>query len=141
MKSLSMVWEVVLIGIAIVGYSESWSSDWRLYAEGEDGKYYYDAENVDRPSKSIVRVWEKIDFNEKGVIEKMHHFGGEYKTLSHRKALVEFYCAEDKFRLLSITDYSKNGKVLSSATNEDPALSSIVPDSTAQSFYKAACKR
>lgn len=141
MKSLPISLGVVLIGLFILGYSESWSSDWRLYAEGEGGKYYYDAENVDRPSKSIVRVWEKIDFNEKGVIEKVNHFGGEYKTLGHRKALVEFYCAEDKFRLLSITDYSKNGKVLSSATNEDPALSSIVSGSTAEFFYKAACKR
>lgn len=106
------MWGVVLVGLALFGYSEAWSSDWRLYAEGEGGKYYYDAENMNHPSKSVVRVWEKIAFNEKGVIEKINSLGDEYKTVSHRKALVEFHCAENKFRLLSITDYSKNGKVL-----------------------------
>lgn len=140
MKSLPMFCGVVLIGIAIFGYSEAWSSDWRLYAEGEGGKYYYDAEDVSRPSQSIVRVWEKIAFNEKGVIAKMNNLGEEYKTLSHRKILVEFHCAENKFRLLFITDYSKNGNVLSSATNEDPTLNSIPPGSSADFFYKAVCK-
>ena len=47
--------------------------DWKFYWFDENFLAYYDAQSITRPSKNIVRMWVKLNYNEKGVMD----VGGE----------------------------------------------------------------
>jgi len=49
----------------------------------------YDADSITRPSKSIVRVWVKLEYTDRGVIEMVKNVGKNAENLSHAVALDE----------------------------------------------------
>jgi hypothetical protein len=112
MKSLSGRLGVILIGLVIFGYVEAWGTDWKYYGETFKGKLFYDADNITQPSKNIFRVWTKEVFTEKGVNYLVSKLGDKYKNSSNTTYLNEFDCGDKKMRILWITTYSKDGKVI-----------------------------
>jgi len=142
MKPLLVKLVVVLIGLAIFGYAEVWGADWRIYAKPESGigVYYYDADGITRPSKNIVRVWEKVVYSAKGVKRYVEESGKRYENLSHSLNLWEFDCVEKKERILQTTEYSKDGTVLSSTQSQKTPWNFISPTSIGEALYEAVCK-
>ena len=131
---------LAVIGILFLCYVEGWGADWKIFSLSDAGTAYYDAENIIRPSKGVVRVWQKTVYNEKSVINAVEKWGDKYKTFSYSITLWELYCAEKKERLLSSTHYSTDGGVLFSATDQESKWNFIVPDSEGELLYKAVCK-
>lgn len=84
-------------------------------------------------------MWERINFTEKGIINWVGQLGKDYENLSHIKAWHEVDCVEKKQRVLSLTFYDKEGKVIwdYGKTGE---WNSIIPESIAESLYKEVCK-
>jgi hypothetical protein len=119
MKSLLTKLGVVLIGLTIFGNAEGWGEDWKYYGETDQGKHYYDADSVIRPSKETVRVWRKILFTRKAVNDMTNQFGQEYKALSYMSMLFEFHCGDKKFCVLSVVNVSRDGKVIESFDYQD----------------------
>ena len=101
MKSLLGKLGVILIGLAIFGYAEVWGIDWKFFFSSEKCLFFYDAQSITRPSKNIVRVWIRMDYTKKGVIDMVGKFGKKYENLSYAIHLEEINCAEKKFRVLS----------------------------------------
>jgi len=142
MKSLSVELGVILIGFAIFGYAEVRGADWKLYDSCERYLCYYDTQNITQPSKNIVRVWEKWDYTEKGVIDFMSHmekFGSKYRNLSYLKFLEEINCLEGTYRSLSLTYYDNKGDVISAFSNSSE-WDFIIPKSMNESLCKKVCK-
>jgi hypothetical protein len=140
MKSLSVKLGVVfIIGIIIFGCAGMGGSRWRLYDRDDEYIGYYDAAGITHPSKNIVRVWERWDYTDKGVIEKVKELGKEYENINKTTALNEINCSEKKWRLLSLNHYSKEGKIIFSASQEGQ-WDYITPNSRVQALYKAVCK-
>ncbi len=139
MKSLSVKLGVILIGLAIFGYAEVWGADWKFYGGCEFFLGYYDAQSITRPSKNIVRVWERSNFTERGVIKCVGNLGKEYENLSYTISLSEINCAEKMSHLLSGTYYDNKGNVIIS-DNSPQEWHFITPESVDESLYKKVCK-
>lgn len=147
MKSLSAKLGVILavIGLCIFTYAETWGEDWRSFGTSEVNaqKWFYDADSLTHPSKNIVRVrtnvW--IDTHSKeGTDRYVEELKKRFKNLNHVMSLTEVDCKDKRTRILEITGYSNDGKVLSSFWNPKKNWDLIVPGSRDEALYKAVCK-
>jgi hypothetical protein len=132
---------LAMIGLIFSFHGEVWSADWRCYEENNYRVKYYDAESITRPSKGFVRVWEKVVFTEKGVMEAVEQLGEKYKTLSYVTMLKEIHCPDGRICLLSSAFYSKEGKVLSSFKYQPADWRFIVPETRGEVLYEILCQR
>ena len=139
MKSVSVKFWAILIGLSIFSYAEAWGADWKLYYRDDARIRYYDAERITRPSKNIVRVWIKFEYTDKGAIEMVKNYGKKYENISQQIALEEINCLEKSWRNLSLTHYSKDGKVIFSGSHEGQ-WNLIVSGSVGEFLYEAVCK-
>lgn len=145
MKSLLGKLGVILIGLVIFGYAEVRGADWVLYGETDTYKYYYDKESINRPSKNIVEVSEKQIYTDKGIIYMVGELGKKYENLSHSITLWQIDCANQNFRFLSLTHYSREEKVIYSrrllyASERAGEWSPIIKGTMGERLYKAVCK-
>jgi hypothetical protein len=142
MKSLLAKLGVLSIGLLILAYAEVWGADWKLFAETDLYECFYDAEDTTPSSKNIVDVWAKLEYTKKGITGIVKEFGKHYADLSYSLELWEINCGEKKDRILSITEYSVEGKILyaNSAKGRPPAWKIIPRESVDESLYKAVCK-
>jgi Surface-adhesin protein E len=136
-KSLSAKLGVVLIGLAIFGYSEVWGQDWELLEKIEDTKSYHDEKGAHSPQK-IVKVWIKRTYP-KGVINVMDLVGRRFENLSYSINSLEFVCEAKLTRFLSMTYFSENGDLLALGDPSDK-WESIPPNSMFDALYKIVCK-
>jgi hypothetical protein len=131
----------VVIEFAIFGYAEVWGVDWKPYSSTDLFLAYYDAQGITRPSKNVVRVWEKRIHTEKGVINWMGTYGKKYANLSYSIGLLEINCIEKKVHVLSLTHYENSSKVIDSYSySSSGEWEFIVPESIAEGLYKEVCK-
>lgn len=141
MKSLSVKFGVILIGLIIFGNAEVWGADWKQWTRFGD---YYDVESITRPSKSIVRVWTKYVFPGEAVRKRIKNGGmiaGDEDVLDCQLTLYEINCAQRIAKQLSVSTYSMTGKFLTAYSDvllKDWFL--IEPESMAEVLLKAVCK-
>jgi len=144
MKSLPVKLGVigVIIGLTTFGYAEGWGADWKLFAETDLYECFYDANDTAPSSQNVVDVWTKLEYTKKGVNGIVAKFGKHYADLSYSLELWEVNCAEKKDRILSITEYSAEGKILYADSAEErlPPWKMIARQSVDESLYKAVCK-
>ena len=131
-----------IIGLTIFGYAEVWGADWKLFAEDDLYECFYDAEDMTPSSENIVDVWAKLEYTKKGVTGIVTKFGKHYADLSYSLELFEINCTEKKERILSITEYSVDGKILfaNSVQGRLPGWKKIPRESVDESLYKTVCK-
>ena len=139
MKSLSVKLGVVLSGLFIFTYGEVWGADWKLYGFNNYSLLYYDAQSITRPSKNIVRVWEKFTYTEKGVMDTVGSLGKKYEDLSHSINLDEINCIEKMIHSLSGTYYDNGGGVIYTFSSRSE-WDFIIPESLGELLYKEICK-
>jgi hypothetical protein len=142
MKSLSIGLRItlVVIGLSIFTYAEVWGADWKYVGETMEGKVFYDATSITRPSKNIVRVCAKIVYTEKGVIGMIEEWGSRCENLGNALHLLEFNCSDKMERLLTQDYYSKNGEVIESVKNDMATWEFVISGSVGEKLYKAVCK-
>ena len=133
---------ILVVGLAIFGYAEVWGADWKLFAETNLYECFYDAEDTTPSSKNIVDVWTKLEYTKEGITGIIKQFGKHYADLSYSLELWEINCGEEKDRILSITEYSGEGRILyaNSVEARPPAWKIIPRESVDESLYKAVCK-
>ena len=137
MKRILSITALMIVGF---GGVEAWGTDWQFYGANANGRYYYDAESITRPSAGVVRVSEKAIYTEKGLIDMVGVAGEDFKTLSYSVNWDEFHCPKKKWRLLSSVAYSVDGSVLLSGSYGESEWDSIVPESVFAIFYNILCK-
>jgi len=145
MKSLSARLGVILIGLAILGYGEVWAEDWTFYGKTDKYSCFYDVESISHRSDNILEVSEKQDYTNKGVNFMVEELGKKYENLSHLITLWQINCADKKFRLLSLTYYSKEKTVIYSwkilySSGSPKDWSPFITGSLGERLYKAVCK-
>lgn len=138
MKSISNRLGATLIGLIIFGYAEVWGEDWRLYWEDPFASYYYDADQVIRPSKNIVKVWGKIVYTKNGVAESVARMGVRFKTTSFEINLSEFDCLQGQYKELQRTFFSEKATNMGEQSNL--SMSSVNQGSTQEKLFKIICK-
>ena len=131
--------------------------EWKYVVTSEDDrntwKTYYDAANIERQPKNIVRVWLKqmpvtrTDAEMQRIINSIieNRKANEMSTKGYEKfayslMLVEFDCAGRRGRSIAIKDVDQAEKPLSSDTREDAPFAPVVEDSVSEVIMEAACK-
>ncbi len=130
---------ILVFGLIIISMGDVYGADWKPYWFSEKFLAYYDAQSINRPAKNIVRVWLKVDYTEKGVIDKVGNLGEKYENLSNTRALWEINCVEKKARMLSETAYDNGGGVIYSS-GSPLEWNFIIPESMGEVLYKEICK-
>ncbi len=138
MKSLLSKLGAVLIGFIIFGYGEVRGEDWRLYWEDPFAGYYYDADKVIRPSKSIVKVWGKIVYTKNGVAELVARLGERFKTTGFEIDLSEFDCLQGQYKELQRAFFTEKATNLGEQTSL--SIASINQGSIQEKLLKIICK-
>lgn len=139
MKSLSRL-GIILIGLAIFGNTEVWGEDWRFYGESSTAHHYYDSESITRPSQNIVRVWVKLSYKEKGLLEMVEKHGAKYKELSYALVSSEIDCSNKRYRILLEIYCSKEAGILSTSMTGKFSEWDFPPESMVDSLSKVVCK-
>lgn len=139
-KSKLSFMSVIFVALALLGSIEAWGADWKAYGGTDDGVFYYDPENIDHPSKSIIRFWHKVIFSQKGIREAVNTFGEDYENLRDSISLREINCSEKKIRSLAVTYYSNAGAVLDSAMVYEAEWHFIDSAAIIESLYQRLCK-
>ena len=141
-SSLGKLGVILIIGLITFSYGEVGGADWKLFAETDLYECFYDAEGTSSSSKNIVDVWTKLEFTKEGITGIVKKFGKYYADLSYSLELWEINCAEEKDRVLSITEYSAKGGILyTNSVKDRPPPWKIIPrESVDESLYKAVCK-
>lgn len=126
-----------MLSVAILQHG---GGDWELYGNAQENIHYYDKESITRTSDNHVRVWAKILYSEKSILELVTKFGKEYVNVSHNLYLSEIDCTNKKRRFFTLIYYSKDGGVIYSVNEPNAEWSFITPDSIGESLYKKVCK-
>jgi hypothetical protein len=139
MKSLLAIF--LCIGPILCCNAEVWGADWRLFAETDSYECFYDAEDAAPSSNNIVDVWTRLEYTKEGINGIVNKFGKHYADLCYSLELWEINCGEKKERILSITEYSAEGKILYASSAEGRPAWKIIPrQSVDESLYGAVCK-
>jgi hypothetical protein len=115
--------------------------DWRIYYFNNEGSiYYYELKSITRPSKDIVKVWEKIEYKGNDLTE----IRKEYANASNLLTLFEINCAERKARPLSFVYKSKDGIIVDSIQTPADQMEKIwmvtKPGTMGELLSKAVCE-
>ena len=77
MKTSRVLMATLLFTVfSVLVHMQGWGADWKVYATSYKGAFYYDGEDITRPSKSVVRVLTKTVYTEKGVSDCSRSEGG-----------------------------------------------------------------
>ncbi len=142
MKLLSVRFGVILIGFIVFGYMKVCGGDWKVYAELKDdvGVFYYASDSITHPSKNIVKVVTKTVFSKNAVAKRVKVFGKKFENLSHTEFLREVDCEKKEDRVMQLTSYTKDGKVLSFGDYKEAKWGTITPNSISGALFEAMCK-
>ncbi|WP_109441885.1 surface-adhesin E family protein [Acinetobacter haemolyticus] len=115
--------------------SISFGADWKYAAIGaqndraiyvDSSQYIYDKKN------NTVKAWFKT-------VSYKDLEGSETYTKS--KNLYQFSCLDNKIKLLAYVNYSKDGSVISSGSQESKSVKFdfVIPDTIGESMWRVAC--
>ena len=140
-KSLSAKYVVILVGLLIVGYGEARGADWKKFYKSDIGEYFYDEQNIDRPSRDIVLVYEKSVLTQKGVWGWVQRLGNSFDNLSYTIRLSELNCGDRRWRWLVMAFYSNEDKILKTvAADTFSEWNLINSESLVEPLFEAVCK-
>ena len=129
-----------LMGLNLFCCAEVWGADWKFYSQTAEALYYFDLKSVNLSDDNRIGVEVKLDFTDKGVIEMVGQFGKDYQNISYELNQYEINCIDKKFRVSSVTRYSKDGKILLRVSRDQAEWISIPSASTSESLFKMVCK-
>ena len=144
MKSILML-GVVLIGLSIFTNAEVWGADWKYFASGVEGTFYwYDAQGITYQPNRIIQVWiKKVRPDESRVKADAKITPSELEQMtsgrSYEQSLIEIDCTEKTFNILQRLIYDSKG-VLKSGESKPGGRKRIQRNSNAEKLYKAVCK-
>jgi hypothetical protein len=138
MKSLLVRLGVILIGLIIFGYGEVWGEDWRLYGQDVFANYYYDAGQIIRPSKNIVRVWGKVNYTREGAAGLATRLGKGFRTVNFSIGIYEFNCEKGEYKEVQRTFFSQKATYL--GEQSDLSGGYVNQGTIQEKLYKMICK-
>lgn len=106
------------------------AADWVWLGNGSNGTVVYG----DADSRTDNRAW----FETRYATPQEHGNGKFYNT---DKELLEMDCSGKRYRLLTVTAYSKSGNPIGSETPSYAKWNYVIPGTTGESVYKFVCNR
>jgi hypothetical protein len=146
MKSLFKL-GVMLMGFFIFTYAEVWGADWKYFAVGGDGIFYwYDGQGVTYQPNRVIQVWIKkvkadeiMDMIKSGAKITVSELEQMTLERNYERSLIEIDCVGNTFNILQKLDYDSKG-VLKSGESKHGEKKPILKNSGAEKLYQAVCK-
>ncbi len=137
----------ILAGLIVFICTEVWGADWKYFAVGGDGIFYwYDAQGVTHQPNQVIQVWiKKVKADE---IMNMVKGGAkltipelEQMTLdkNYERSLIEIDCIGETFNILQKLNYDSKG-VLKNGESKPGGKKRILKNSGAEKLHQAVCK-
>jgi len=137
---------LVIIGLTIFVYAEVSAEDWKLYAIGNEGTFWwYDTQGVTYHPNKVIQVWvKKVKADE---ILEMIKGGAKFKVSEleqmtserdYERSLMEIDCVKKTYAYLQRFNYDSKG-VLKGGASES-GIRSIPPNSVVDTLYIEVCK-
>lgn len=141
-----MAYILIIVSLSGAGCAEQ-GEKWVDYSYGMkanntiDGVHYYDAGSMTRPSKHIVRAWEKKVFTEEGGREYAKSVFPERTVTDFREAktFVEVNCATNERRVLTLLYYNSQREVVERTDKATPWIA-IREGQVGDLLRKSVCK-
>jgi hypothetical protein len=147
MKSSSGKGGIILIGLFIFGYAEVWGADWKYFASGVDGTFWwYDTQGVTYHPDIIIHVWVKrlkadkiMDRVKNGAKLTVVELEQMTSEMNYERVLIEIDCVKKTADERQKLNYDSQG-VLKSGESILSARETIPTGSIAERLYEAVCK-
>ena len=130
----------IIFGVLISAYAGISESDWKFYTKSDFGSYHYEIENIPRLSGHLVRVWQKLILNSKGIMNLGKELGKEYERVSEIITLREIDCINKKSRILELIFHAEEGRVIKRDYYKPLEWDPILPDSVDDVLFCAVCR-
>jgi hypothetical protein len=148
MKRISLVVSLSLLVLFLLVTPVIGSSDWVKWMEDDDGTVHlYKKRNIDKGGgKYIVQVWDKEVFSDKSrekVIQYMRDYGEStegFEKLLDERTLFQIDCKSQKGRILYMSRYNKDGKLLWSQNYNKSNREYMPLGSKGEIFLKVVCQ-
>ena len=122
------------------------AEDWISYEQSKTGTKYYEKSSVKEVGKNIISVWTINVYNNEGkkqdfaILKKKNKAPANPDMLNCTSMLVEFDCANKKFRVTAWTIYDKEKHVIYSAPKSIDKWKAIVPNTASEKLKNVVCK-
>jgi hypothetical protein len=147
MKSSSFKLGIILVGLIIYTCAEAWGEDWKYFAAGGDGIFWwYDTQGVTYHPARMINVWvkkvmadeimDRVKNGRKLTLSELEQITSEKK---YERILMEIDCVEKTVNFLQKLNFDSKG-VLKSGESQLGVKKSIPADSVAERLYKAVCQ-
>ena len=122
------------------------AEDWISFERSKTGNMYYEKSSIKEVDKNITSVWTIKVYNQEGqkqdfaILKKKHQAPAKPEMLHSTSMLVEFDCANKKFRVTAWTIYDKEKHVIYSAPATINKWQKIVPKTATVKLKNVVCK-
>lgn len=146
MKMENFAGVVLLLFFFFFG-TQTIAADWGIRGLLPRGTGYYDKDSIKKINKNIRQVWTVTILNEKGkadvfsMIKKQGRIPENPEILSQELILLEFDCANAKYRITAMDIYDVNGTVLFSVADIPDQWRDIIPRSINEKLKDIVCSK
>lgn len=119
---------VLLGGLLSSAWGQRRASSWVYIARNAEVSAYYDPARVRRPSEGVRRVWVKLVFRRK-----------QASGTAYSLSLYEYDCADERERLVSSTDYRRDGSPVG-GDDVGSAWTPSIPGSLGEVILDTVCR-
>jgi hypothetical protein len=150
MKKLMLFFSLCLLALFLLTGCGKGSTDWVKYKTDHDGNTYsYDQKSLKKDAaKNTVEVCGKETYSDTGrTIELQARIKDglsvdRYENLAEKVCLYVIDCQQQKFKILSINHYDKDGKVLlTTANSREEKMFDIPAGATMDALKNEVCAK
>jgi len=129
----------------VLAANSSWTAEWGFRGLLPRGTGYYDKSSIRTIDDPIRQVWTVTLYNEKGkadawaFLKKQNKAAGNPNVLNQESTLLEFDCAKDKYRIVSINIYDEKDVLLFSSSIIHTNWQNILPGSINEKLKNEVC--
>lgn len=124
---------------------QTWSAEWGFRGLFPRGTGYYDKSSIKKINSQISQVWTATLYNEQGkadafsILKRQDKAPDNPDILYQESTLMEFDCANGKFRITAINIYDEKDNLLLSVPDINGNWHDIVPNSINEKLKNIVC--
>jgi hypothetical protein len=125
--------------------NRAWSAEWGFRGLLPRGTGYYDKSSIKKINSQISQIWTVTIYNEQGkaaafsILKRQDKAPDNANVLYQESTLMEFDCANGKYRIAAINIYDEKDNLLLSVPDINGNWHDIVPNSINEKLKNIVC--
>ncbi len=136
---------IILLLISLFFNNRIWAAEWGFRGLLPRGTGYYDKNSIKIIDNNIRQVWTVTLYNEQGkadafsILKRQDKAPENPAMLQQESTLLEFDCANRKYRITSINIYDEQDNLLLSVSEINDKWHDIIPNSINEKLKNIVC--